>query len=204
MWITSDTRCCCIECVYQFCICVNLYILEHTHILVWQSIWCFAAPFSDVTTQHTTDPATLLLTTIHGSTTNSKSEDSPTNINDTTISDLQSDIPSTPIHYGGTSSYPVSKAASTTIYDRITLDATSASVHNGTTPVVALETVLTSRRSIFIGIGVLMSIIVLMGIIIVIGVAIVILYVKKRYVQAIDTGQGVCHQLETPTQAKGT
>ncbi len=167
-------------------------------------MWFFAAPFSDSTTEHTTDPATLLLTTTPDSTTDLKSEASPTNINGiTTMLDLQSDLPSTPVNYGGTTSYPVSEAASTTIRDRIMPENTSASVHNGTTPVVTLEIVFTSQRSVFIGIGVLVSIIILMGMIIVIGVIIVIIYIKKKPVRAINIGQGISHQLET-TLTKGT
>ncbi len=41
-----------------------------------------------------------------------------------------------------------------------------------------------------------------MGMIIVIGIIIAIVYVDKKYVRAIDIGQGDSHQLETPTQAK--
>ncbi len=165
-----------ISCGIEYVVIIFLWILlltlAHTHILVdYLFHVVIAAPFSDSTTEHTTDPATLLLTTTQESTTDLKSEASPTNT--------------------------VSKAASTTIRDRITPETTSASVHNGTTPVVTIELVFTSQRSVFIGIGVLVSIIILMGMIIVIGVIIVIIYIKKKHRRAIDNGQGLSHQLET-------
>ncbi len=66
-----------------------------------------------------------------------------------------------------------------------------------------LTTPTAGNLSVFIGIGVLVSIIILMGMIIVIGVIIVIIYIKKKPVRVINTGQGISHQLET-TLTKGT